>query len=236
MKWAWIAGGACVAAVAWLAWTPKMRGGRNSLTKWAPGKSFSEGKLDRMPETPRCIILHHTGSGVLDRADEWGVHPDVAALHIYGSVIDFSPHYVVGETGIYQVTPETHKAWHAGLGEHRQERLSYYASGATPRDYEWWANRWPGKVNPRDLLPGGVGGNRCIGIELVAVPEGQEFSRATYENLKRLLRDLSRRLNIPLDRNHVLGHSDIDPKGRSYPLHSWDPPPHFRWGEVWGIA
>jgi len=209
-----------------------MDNGWNDIADKLPGLAFRQKKLPRMDEAPQRIIIHHTGSGVLDRAKQWGIHPDAAAVRVYQQILEFSPHYVVGEKGIYQIVPETHKAWHAGLGSSRNSKLRYYASGKAREDYAWWAARWPGTENPRDLLPEGRGANAQIGIELVAVPKGEEFSDATYANLSTLLNNISYRLHIPRDKFHILGHSDVDPVARSTNAASWDPPRHLDWDRV----
>jgi len=207
-----------------------MEKGWNDIAQRRPGQAFRENKLPLFWRQPPGIILHHTGAGVLKRAKQWNVTPDEAAVRVYEKIMDYSGHYVVGESGIYQIVPETHQAWHTA-----SPKLSAWNKD----EFQWWVRRWPYADTPRDVVPGssvqGWRPNHLIGIEIVSVPAGETFSEATYRNLEALLRNIAGRYGWPLDRLHVIGHADADPARRSLTDGSapWDPPTHLEWSRVW---
>ena len=83
-----------------------------------------------------------------------------------------------------------------------------------------------------------------IGIELVAIgsaadmaqyltaweysqidPSLPGYTEAQYDALDRLLADLCSRYDIPLDRDHIIGHEDYSP-------HKSDPGELFNWDRI----
>jgi N-acetyl-anhydromuramyl-L-alanine amidase AmpD len=89
-------------------------------------------------------------------------------------------------------------------------------------DIAWHAGNW--KVNCRS-----------IGVEHVGEtydPAG--FTLDEYRSSARLVAWLVRRFDIPVDRGHIIGHSQVptpgQPGGYGGSAHHTDPGPHWRWG------
>lgn len=129
---------------------------------------------------------------------------------------DVSIHYVIARDGtIYCYIPEDRTAWHAGYGE------------------------WLGEEKYKNNL------NRySIGIELAGMgteeemslyltkkqyaalkPEWIGYTDAQYEALADLVADICERHEIPLDRDHVIGHDEFSPKKN-------DPGDLFDWSRI----
>ena len=80
---------------------------------------------------------------------------------------------------------------------------------------------------------------RSIGIEHEGWTRRGGFTRAQYEASARLLAYLSRRLGIPLDRRHVIGHDEVPNPygpGRGGFDHHTDPGRHWRWRHYLALA
>lgn len=137
-----------------------------------------------------------------------GYKPELIVVHISaGSLTSMtnwfstpnsqaSAHYGVGKDGsILQYVEEDKKAWHAGRVNNPSFKL--YKQGVNPNLY-------------------------TIGIE----NEGQDLQFAPEIQLKslcELIKDISKRHNIPMDRDHIIGHFQIDAINRPYcpsPNHS----------------
>ncbi|HVU95446.1 MAG TPA: peptidoglycan recognition family protein [Puia sp.] len=98
-----------------------------------------------------------------------------------------SAHYGVGRNGdVHQYVQEQDSAWHAGRVHSPSWQL---IKPAEPGFY----------YNPNYYT---------IGIEHEG-DESTEWSDATYAASSSLIRDISRRWSIPLDRNHLIGHHEI---------------------------
>jgi N-acetyl-anhydromuramyl-L-alanine amidase AmpD len=130
-----------------------------------------------------------------------GYKPELIVVHISaGSLTSMtnwfstpgsqaSAHYGVGKDGsILQYVEESNKAWHAGRVNNPSFKL--YKPGINPNLY-------------------------TIGIE----NEGQDLANATVEQMRslcELIKDVAKRNNIPLDRDHIIGHFQIDAINRPY--------------------
>ena len=80
---------------------------------------------------------------------------------------------------------------------------------------------------------------RSIGIEHEGWTKRGGFTKAQYEASARLLAYLSRRLEIPLDRRHVIGHDEVPHphgRGRGGIDHHTDPGRHWRWRHYLALA
>lgn len=129
---------------------------------------------------------------------------------------DVSIHYIIDRDGtVYCYIPEDRTAWHAGKGE------------------------WLGEERFTDKM-----NLYSIGIELVGIGSAEDMSmymtKAEYQKLdksllgftdeqytalKALVADVCRRNNIPMDRDHVIGHED-------YSSQRNDPGDLFDWTRV----
>jgi|GEM_PF-2290289 len=110
-----------------------------------------------------------------------------------------SAHYVVGRNGlIIQMVSENQVAFHAGV----------VTAGPSSRFYG---------TNPNLY---------SIGIEmenLDVITSLADFPAAQRDAVFKLAKDVVRRNQIPLDRQHIVAHSEIDPANRR------DPGPGFPW-------
>ncbi len=99
-----------------------------------------------------------------------------------------SAHFGVGKTGeIHQYVLQTDSAWHAG----RVNNPSWRLIKSNPVDQKY--------INPNFYT---------IGIE----HEGNEDSTwtdAMYQSSSELIAGISKRWNIPIDRDHIIGHHEI---------------------------
>lgn len=161
---------------------------------------------------PEFVVLHFTSNVVNNRTDPFNMD----ALRNLLVKYDVSVHYIIGRDGsVHAFVPEDRVAWHAGAGE--------------------WAND-PKYTNKMNLY--------SIGIELAAI--GSRYDMATYLTkaeydqldddllgytdeqytaLKALIEDICSRHNIPMDRDHIIGHED-------YSSNKTDPGELFDWDRI----
>lgn len=161
---------------------------------------------------PEFVMLHFTSNVVNNRKDPFNMD----ALRNLLIQYEVSVHYIIGRDGtVHAFVPEDRVAWHAGSGE--------------------WAGdeKYTNKMN-----------HYAIGIELAAI--GSRYDMATYLTkeeydqldddllgytdeqytaLKALIEDICTRHNIPMDRDHVIGHED-------YSSNKTDPGELFDWDRI----
>lgn len=190
------------------------------------------GKL-RKRKRPRGVILHTTGSGPWTR---WNENPDrygspfEAAREIYEERTDLGPHFLVcAQTGrAVQLCELDRAAQHVGSKGAWKYRLKGWRGD---RDFSWWAIRFPGCNSPRDLLGGhlwrkGSANELGIGIELAPPLKGPRapWTLDAWHTLYGLVRSVCLAHDIPIDRYHVITHSDAHPLKRSTARgRPWDP-------------
>ena len=94
-----------------------------------------------------------------------------------------------------------------------------------PKDVGWHAGNW--YIN-----------SHAIGIEHAgfAAEGGKWYSEQMYRSTAKLVKYLSDRYNIPLDRQHILGHDDLPGltpynQGRMH----WDPGAYFDWAHFFSV-
>jgi len=164
-------------------------------------------------EFPPEYVMVHFCSAVVD-------HPDdpYNIKHVRQTFIDadVSIHYMIDREGtVYCCIPENRTAWHAGVGE------------------------WKGEEKYKNNL------NRySIGIEMMAIGSWEDMSiymtkeeydaldssligytDAQYAALRDLVADICQRQNIPMDREHVIGHEEFS-------THKNDPGDLFDWSRI----
>lgn len=189
-----------------------------------------------------CHILHTTGDTDLEDIINW----------YQNGKKGIGPHYLISYDGtIYQFVDETECAYHAGYGgEGDDDQTKLYAQGkntwlkrinADPwrldkpfSGYTTWTNRWPSLESPLDLVTGYHPNDTSIGVELQEPKHHQpdKFYDAQYEALIGLLRDSAGRNGLILDREHLLGHYDVNPIARSNSRGDRDPGENFRWDRL----
>lgn len=126
--------------------------------------------------------------------------PEIIVIHIMAgslagtdswfanSISQVSSHYGVGFNGeIHQYVKEEDTAWTQGLKVPpiNKPLFKLYKEGFNPNQY-------------------------CIGIE----NEGEDLAKAPIEQLNALvslIRTISTRWGIPIDREHIIGHYEVDP-------------------------
>ena len=198
----------------------------------------SQGHARPMKQSPRGVVIHHGGMGVLNRykksKDRLGLRsPLDAHVYIYEKVSEYSGHYVVGQR-VVQTVPETLVAWHAGYGKKRKQLEDKYMSGKwhtgpySGQRFKWWRERWPGYPGPQNFVCGFRPNDSMIGIELVPVPPGERYSALQLNNLLELLMDICNRWGIPWKTDRLLTHNDVNPISRTTMGGTpWDPPGFF---------
>lgn len=98
--------------------------------------------------------------------------------------------------------------------------------------YDYFDKRWGDLKQPFNFDKNVDPNNYAIGIELLSVgnakPGLPHYPEALYRGLERLLRNLCKKYKIPRDRQHIIGHEDVDPCARW----GWDPHQGFDWERV----
>jgi hypothetical protein len=191
----------------------------------------------------QAIIVHTTGSGAT-----WE-----QILKFYTAEDGYQPHYAIQLDGtIHRIADEKLIAWHCAIEppEHSLYRQGYATwsrfswshttnapldNGAEFSGYRVWRDRWREIQvdSPLDLPTGGSPNFVSVGIELEEPPDGQRtadiFTDAQYASLISLVGDVVQRHSVPVDRQHLLGHSDCSPMRRSTAHGGWDPGDAFNW-------
>lgn len=131
------------------------------------------------------------------------VKPDVIVIHVAVTTLQGcfntfnnpyeqkSSHYCVGDQGeIWQFVGEEHNAWHAGFSKDPSARLVKERIGKYPSPNAY-----------------------SIGIENSGNYSGDQtpddFTDAQYQSNGWLVAECAKRWNIPLDRDHIIGHKEI---------------------------
>lgn len=150
------------------------------------------------PYEPEYVMLHFTSAVMLDPENpyEYAMNRQIFVDN------EVSIHYLVDREGaVYCFIPEDRAAWHAGEGTFANDP------------------KYTNKMN-----------FHSIGIEIMGIgsyddmaeymdeeaydaldPELIGFTDAQYETLRLLIADICQRYDIPMDRAHVIGHSDFAP-------------------------
>lgn len=210
------------------------------------GLGYRSGDLELREAPPVAVIIHTTGAGIPARFLREGQRrgdrtPFDTANRVYTRIMRSSAHYVVGQVGeCTQTVPEDHVAWHVGSGK----SAPYFRSSWVPRwrraEYEWWRSRWRGLTSPRDLAGGdlyratpgsssrlyrrGAVNPNTIGIEVVPPLDDVrgEWSADAWRTLVALVLDICARHGIPVERTHIITHSDAHPLARTRRGVGWD--------------
>lgn len=193
--------------------------------------------LPRRTLPVRAVVVHTTGTGIVEQALRKGRPPlDFAAAH-YAKASSFASHYLIGYEGeVVGTVPEAVVAYHAGVPTaHR----GLYALGRAvwPRyvggtdrggpqtHYGDWLARWPDLLSPLDLVTGKVVNGSTVGVDLLAPVPGVAFHPEEQVAMAaRLVADILRRHSLVASRPTVLRHADVDPFSRSTKRGGWDPP------------
>lgn len=162
---------------------------------------------------PLGVLVHTTGSGIVDAAKRAKTDPLEVATSFYCSKENNFAHYLIGWDGtIIQIAAETEKAWQAAWEPWEEQAYKDktwsrkwakdYKDQVTevpPTFYKSWFSRWPKFKSPVELLER-IGGPRTtpnsafIGIELL---DKKPFTLEQYDSLAKLAIDIGIRWYIP---------------------------------------
>ena len=164
-------------------------------------------------EFPPEYVMIHFCSAVVNHFDDPYNYDYVRQTFTDAEV---SIHYLVDRDGqIFCFIPEDRSAWHAGYGtwlddEKYTNKMNKYSIGielmgmGTYEEMSGYLHKWQYKKIPQEDLG---------------------FTDAQYEALADLVADICRRHEIPLDRDHIIGHDEFSPKKR-------DPGELFDWSRI----
>lgn len=193
-----------------------------------------QGKLERrLLVDVRCVVVHTTGIGVIQRAEEsdgrWADGFE-RAVWVYEHAMPASPHYVIGPGGeVVQTNRLDSAAWHTGSKNYKLLRQQWRTQSWVEKQvwYPEWRERSLYAYYRPDHIgvwKGGSVNNVSIGIEVVPKDKTGVFSEESVETLQDLFDRLQHMMVWP-NGMAVYSHSVLDPIGRSRQDGTlWDPP------------
>lgn len=100
--------------------------------------------------------------------------------------------------------------------------------------YGYWSARHGTRIQPVNYDVSKDPNSYSIGIELLSLgsTNAAAYEEGLYEGLHVLLADLCDKYDIPVDRDHVVGHEDVNPVERW----GWDPNSGFEWDKALDFA
>lgn len=163
-------------------------------------------------EKPEFVMLHFTSAVMLSKDDPYNIRTVRSIFRDY----EVSIHYIVDRDGTVRCyIPEDREAWHAGSGT------------------------WGGDPKYTDNMNA-----YAIGIEILAIgsvsdmaqylsaeayaeidPTFIGYTEEQYVALEQLVADICTRYDIPLDRQHIIGHQEYSPQKA-------DPGELFDWNRI----
>jgi N-acetyl-anhydromuramyl-L-alanine amidase AmpD len=202
-------------------------------------------KLPKRTSPITSFVVHTTGDTDIDKIMRW-----------YRSEEGLQPHHLISLDGtIYRLVVDDQVAWHAKIeplearlyqrGYEEWSRWHWPLGAGAPQHlgkefagYRMWRDTWPRLQSPLELVTGQSPNRVSIGCELQQPehPGPGIFTPEQYRSLAALLVDVHDRHSVPLDRQHVLGHSDCSPMRRSKPEGGWDPGVAFDWERLWQLV
>lgn len=161
---------------------------------------------------PEYVMIHFCSAVVNHRDDPYNME------YVRQTFIDadVSIHYILDRDGtVYCYVPEDRTAWHAGKGQWKDDekytnKMNLYSIGI-------------------ELV--GIGSQEDMSLyltkkEYAALDESLlGFTDAQYTALKALVTDICQRNAIPMDREHIIGHEEFNPKKN-------DPGELFDWSRI----
>ena len=160
------------------------------------------------------VMIHFTSAVVADPENPY----DMNTIRGIFEQTQVSVHYIIDREGtVYCYVPENRVAWHAGKGtwgddEKYTDKMNHYAIGI-----ELVAIGSAADMTPY-LYPAQYA---ALDGELIGFTDGQ------YDALRALVEDICQRHNIPMDADHVIGHSQYSPA-------KTDPGELFDWNRLLG--
>jgi N-acetylmuramoyl-L-alanine amidase len=157
-------------------------------------------------------MVHFTSAIVTHREEPYHL-PHIRDIFVQYNT---SVHYIIERDGkIHCYVPEDRVAWHAGAGEWKGEEkyfnsMNQYAIGI-------------------ELVGMGSQGDMSVYLtegEYKAIDDSLKgFTPEQYAALRILVEDICQRNGIPMDREHVIGHSE-------YATRKSDPGELFDWAQL----
>ena len=150
---------------------------------------------DTREENIEYIIIHFTSAVMLSRSEPY----NMKLIRGIFEDNELSIHYIIdrdGKTLCY--IPEDRTAWHAGRGSYNgiENRMNHHSVGI----------ELVGMGSEADMA------QYMSSEEYQALDKNLTgFTDAQYEALARLVADVCQRNNIPIDREHIIGHSEYNP-------------------------
>lgn len=199
---------------------------------------------DHGPLKPYGILLHTTGSGIIDAAQKKNKKPIDVAVDTYQQMAKdagVGPHYCIDPEGqIVQFRNDDEVAWHAGVSA--VERRSFL-DGSWETDnnridklvVSAWKTRWgAAHKSPQHLYPTESPNHAYVGIELIPCREGSTWlygSKPGFDNQKHsveqylavaeLCNDIAKHYGLDLSNplsGTLVEHSSVNP----YTRPGWD--------------
>jgi N-acetyl-anhydromuramyl-L-alanine amidase AmpD len=161
---------------------------------------------------PEYVMIHFTSAVVPHPEDPYNMD------YVRSVFVDYnvSIHYIIDRDGTVRCyIPEDRVAWHAGKGQWKDD----------PK-YTNTMNRYSIGI---ELV--GMGSEKDMSIYMSSAAYGKlddalkGFTSSQYDALKLLVSDLCDRYDIPMDREHVIGHQEYSP-------HKTDPGELFDWDRI----
>lgn len=171
-------------------------------------------ELSFIREAPvQYVMIHFCSDVVNNRTYPYGMEAIRRTLIKNKASIN----YIIARNGeIYCYVPEQRVAFHAGKGSYGDEKytdsMDEYSIGIS-------LVAIGSKNDMKDYLSGSKYNSVSSSL--------RGFTDAQYEALSLLLKDIAQRWDIPLDREHIIGHSDYNSGNR-------EPGELFNWERVLG--
>lgn len=200
------------------------------------------------------IVIHFTASPTAQSAiNEFASNPDEKSIHYLVDKDGYV--FSVGDSVSPAFVPESQEAFHAGCIEEGKDKRPACHQPNLNNNEKANATAYPATdsnccvrgVNPRSIgieivnlgnfcgkadSGGYCGTQTCKTIcqdagdgQLINGQVWEKFTPSQIDSLVLLVSDIASRYDIPLDRNHIIGHDEIDP-GRKV-----DPGPAFPWDD-----
>ena len=161
---------------------------------------------------PEFVMLHFTSAVMTHRQEPYHL-PHIRDIFVQ---YDISVHYIIERDGtVHCYIPEDRVAWHAGKGEWKGEEkylnsMNQYAIGI----------ELVGMGSQADMA------SYMTKSEYNAIDDSLKgFTPEQYASLKLLVEDICQRNDIPMDREHVIGHQE-------YAEQKTDPGELFDWTQL----
>jgi N-acetyl-anhydromuramyl-L-alanine amidase AmpD len=158
------------------------------------------------------VMIHFTSAVVIDPQNPY----DLGSVRKIFTDYEISVHYLIDRDGtVYCYIPENRVAWHAGVGtwqgdEAYANKMNHYAIGI----------ELMGIGSESDMRPY-LSSEQYLQLD----PSLLGFTDAQYTSLSALVADICQRNQIPMDKDHIIGHQEYNPQ-------KTDPGDLFQWNRL----